>query len=55
MQKLQMVNIVTAETVDQRKKLEDLNDRLDLLMQKLMKNERQWETIMMMQVSFTRL
>lgn len=51
MQKLEMVNVVTAETVDLRIKLEILNDQLDLLMQKLMKNERKWEIIMMMQVS----
>jgi hypothetical protein len=44
------VNVVTSETIELKKTLSDLRDQLDLLMQKLMSNERKWETIMMMQV-----
>lgn len=50
-QKLEMVNVATTETVELRDKLASLKDKLDLLMQKLMSNERKWENIMMMQVS----
>jgi hypothetical protein len=50
-EKLEMVTTVTAETAIFRVKLENLNDQLDLLMQKLMSDERRWENIMMMQVS----
>lgn len=46
-----MVNVVTAKTVELKATLDDLNDQLDLLMQKLMSNERKWESIMMMQVN----
>jgi hypothetical protein len=46
-----MINVVTAETAELKEKLACLKDELDLLMQKLMSNERMWETIMMMQVS----
>jgi hypothetical protein len=46
-----MVNFVTTETAELTTKLANLKDLLDLLMQKLMSNERKWETIMMMQVS----
>jgi hypothetical protein len=45
-----MVNVQTAETAALSQKLARLKDQLDLLMQKLMSNERKWETIMMMQV-----
>lgn len=41
---------MTLETMELRDKLANLRDQLDLLMQKLMANERKWETIMMMQV-----
>lgn len=50
-EKLEMVSTVTAETAIFRSKLENLNDQLDLLMQKLMSDERRWENIMMMQVN----
>lgn len=46
-----MVAIVTAETNELKEKSDNLKDRLDLLMQKLMSNERKWEIIMMMQVN----
>lgn len=36
-----------------RRNLNQLRDELDLLMQKLMSNERKWEMIMMMQVCST--
>lgn len=49
-EKLEMVTSVTSETVQLKEKLSNLRDQLDLLMQKLMANERKWETIMMMQV-----
>jgi hypothetical protein len=45
-----MVNTEIAKTSDMRRNLTRLQDELDLLMQKLMSNERKWETIMMMQV-----
>ena len=41
---------MTAETAELTKRLGDLKDERDLLMQKLMSDERKWETIMMMQV-----
>lgn len=46
-----MVSVVTATTIELRAKSAMLKDELDLLMQKLMTNERKWEAIMMMQVS----
>lgn len=45
-----MVNVVTSTTQELKAKLAMLKDKLDLLQQKLMANERKWETIMMMQV-----
>lgn len=45
-----MVNVVTAESFRLKAMSADLKDQLDLLMQKLMSNERKWEEIMMMQV-----
>lgn len=45
-----MVNAATVETVELSHNLAKLKDQLDFLMQKLMSNERKWETIMMMQV-----
>lgn len=49
-QKLEMVSVVTKDTIDLKERVESLRDELDLLMQKLMSDERKWETIMMMQV-----
>lgn len=49
-ERLEMVNVVTTETVALNETLASLKDQLDLLMQKLMSNERKWEEIMMMQV-----
>lgn len=46
-----MVSVVTSGTVELKETLANLRDQLDLLMQKLMANERKWETIMMMQVN----
>lgn len=49
-EKLEMVNAVSAETIRLTAMSANLKDQLDLLMQKLMSNERKWEEIMMMQV-----
>lgn len=49
-EKLEMVTVVTKETIDLKERAGSLRDQLDLLMQKLMSDERKWETIMMMQV-----
>jgi hypothetical protein len=46
-----MVNVVSLETIDLTAKLDLLKDQLDLLMQKLMSDERKWESIMMLQVT----
>lgn len=48
-----MVKIKNVETATLSLKLTQLKDQLDLLMQKLMFDERKWETIMMMQVQNT--
>jgi hypothetical protein len=45
-----MVSVVSLETIDLTMKLDLLKDQLDLLMQKLMSDERKWESIMMLQV-----
>lgn len=50
-EKLEMVTTVTAETAVLKAKSEHLSDQLDLLMERLMSDERKWENIMMMQVS----
>lgn len=47
---MELVNVETEKTEVMRKDLTRLRDESDLLMQKLMSNERKWETIMMMQV-----
>lgn len=52
---MELVNIVTKETIDLKERVEGLRDQLDLLMQKLMSDERKWETIMMMQVVVVRV
>lgn len=50
-----MVQPVCEETQKSEMKLACLKDHLDLLMQKLMADERKWETIMMMQVKLVLL
>jgi uncharacterized protein Yka (UPF0111/DUF47 family) len=49
-EQLETVTLVTESTEEMRKDLTRLENESDLLMQKLMSNERKWETIMMMQV-----
>lgn len=46
-----MVTTVTADTAVLKAKYEHLSDQLDLLMERLMSDERRWENIMMMQVN----
>jgi hypothetical protein len=50
-EKLENVEVVKETTLVMRSDLTRLRDELDLLMQKLMANERKWEMIMIMQVS----
>lgn len=50
-EKLEMVKPVTNRTMELTKRLDDLKDKLEMMMQTLMHSERKWENIMMMQVS----
>lgn len=47
-----MVTSVTADSAVLKAKYEHLCDQLDLLMERLMTDERKWENIMTMQVNF---
>ena len=49
-EKLEMVKPVTNRTMELTKRLNDLKDQLEMMMQTLMHSERKWENIMMMQV-----
>lgn len=54
-EKLEMVKPVTNRTIVLTKRLADLKDQLEMMMQTLMHSERKWENIMMMQVCYLTL